>query len=81
MALQNKIFVTELDIAGIYKELFASYCPAQNCKEYIRQEALSDFLNNEIAILDFHLKAQPDDPVFLCRRDAFQQVKDKLNSL
>lgn len=48
--------------------------------EYIRKDALLEFLRKEYALVDFHLKAQ-DDPVWWGQRNAFQQVIDKLNSM
>ena len=48
--------------------------------EYIRKDALLEYLRKEGAIVDFHLKAK-DDPVWWGQSNAFKQVIDKINSL
>lgn len=52
MKAPDKIYCTELDVAGLYKELYASYCPAESCEEYIRKDALIEWLENKIKIPD-----------------------------
>lgn len=49
-------------------------------EQYIRKDALLEYLRKEHALVDFHLKAQ-DDPVWWGQRNAFQQVIDKLKSM
>ena len=72
MDLPNKIFVTELyNVAGLYKELYASYCPTENCKEYIRKDALLEWLNdckNNPVITDI-------------QKGNIQELIEKINSL
>lgn len=49
-------------------------------EQYIRKDALLEYLRKEHALVDFHLKAH-DDPVWWGQRNAFQQVIDKLKSM
>ncbi len=48
--------------------------------EYIRKDALMEWVKTEFTDITERLKAQ-DDPVWWGQRNAFQQVVDKINSL
>lgn len=48
---------------------------------YVRKEDILAYLRNEIAIIDFHLKAQPEDPIWKSQRDTLKQIMDKIKSL
>lgn len=50
-------------------------------EEYIRKNALIEWIEEQLAILDKQTLLHPDDDVFLGQRNAYKQMKDKLNSL
>lgn len=76
MEAPDKIYIQP----NAHDRWFEGNKPNDNFVEYIRKEALLEYLRKEYALVDFHLKAQ-DDPVWWGQRNAFQQVIDKLNSL
>ena len=48
--------------------------------DYIRKDALMEWVKTEFTDITERLKAQ-DDPVWWGQRNAFQQIIDKINSL
>jgi len=46
--------------------------------EYIRKDALIEWVEEQLAILDKQTLLHPDDDVFLGQRNAYKQMKDKL---
>jgi len=49
--------------------------------EYIRKDALIEWIEEQLVILDKQTLLHPDDDVFRGQRNAYKQMKDKLNSL
>lgn len=49
--------------------------------EYISKNALIELIEEQLAILDKQTLLHPDDDVFRGQRNAYKQMKDKLNSL
>ena len=50
-------------------------------EEYVRKDALIEWVEEQLAILDKQTLLHPDDDVFRGQRNAYKQMKDKLNSL
>lgn len=49
--------------------------------EYIRKDALLDFLKKKVNEIEIAMETGADDPVLWGQRNAFKQVIDKLNSM
>ena len=50
-------------------------------EEYIRKDALIELIEEQLAILDKQTLLHPDDDMFWGQKNAYKQMKDKLNSL
>lgn len=50
-------------------------------EEYIRKNALIEWVEEQLAILNKQTLLHPDDDVFRGQKNAYKQMKDKLNSL
>jgi len=50
-------------------------------EEYIRKNALIEWIEEQLAILAKQTLLHPDDDMFWGQRNAYKQMKDKLNSL
>jgi len=83
MEAPDKIYLREFKEGGL-SQVWSGIKPTEETiialPEYIRKDALLEYLRKEYALVDFHLKAK-DDPVWWGQRNAFQQVIDKLNSM
>ena len=49
--------------------------------EYIREDALLEFLKKKVNEIEIAMETGADDPVLWGQRNAFKQVIDKINSM
>lgn len=49
--------------------------------EYIRKDALLEFLKKKVNEIEIAMETGADDPVLWGQRNAFKQVIDKINSM
>lgn len=74
--IPNKIFIDE--------DLIVFHCLTDRHDldlEYIRKDALLDFLKKKVNEIEIAMETGADDPVLWGQRNAFKQVIDKLNSM
>ena len=77
MKAPDKIYT---DNRGVYAEL-PIFSQADANIEYVRKDALIELIEEQLAILDKQTLLHPDDDMFWGQKNAYKQMKDKLNSL
>lgn len=77
MKAPDKIYT---DNRGVYAEL-PIFSQVDANVEYIRKDALIEWVEEQLAILAKQTLLHSDDDMFWGQKNAYKQMKDKLNSL